>query len=417
MNRIAWLLLAAFVVGAAGSLALVDDNGYVMMHMRGWTVETSVTAFAIALLVMVIVVWLLLGILRGTLRLPGQIGSFVKERRERKAYHGLVDGLRHFVEGDWDQAETELLRRVGDAEDSQVNYLFAAITANRLGAHDRRDNYLRQAAREKKGSELAVLMAQARIQMNNGQDTDALATLTRLRSIAPDHPQVLYRLIRLRERSEDWESLIPLLQETEHARVLSKQDWQDYAVKAWVPYLHDRAEVSLDSLRDAWAETPKSVKRQPEVEAAYVRALMDKQSNDEALKLVINGLKRDWNPELALRFADLQASDTVSQLASVEAWLREYGEKPELLLTAGRLCLRNQLWGRARSYLENCVSTGALVPEAWRELGRLHEAQSEMSGAIEAYRRGMDAAVNVDQPVAGNQRIGDVGTMAKAANG
>ena len=385
MNRLAWMLLAAFVVGAAASLFLVEDNGYVMMHMRGWTVETSLTAFAIALLVSVIALWLLLGILRGTLKLPGRVAGYVQEGRARKAYRGLVDGLRHFMEGDWEKAETELLRRVGDARDQQVNYLFAAIAANRSGATDRRDNFLRQAARCRDGSELAVLMAQARIQMNNGQETEALATLARLRELAPQHPQVLYRLIVVNHRAGDWDALIPLLEEARQLRAMQPDQWRRIAIDAWTHKLAAAARQSLDALRDSWALVPKDLRREPAVEAVYVRQLCAAGEQKEGLKIIVDSLRRAWNPQLALQFAELQADDDVSQLASVEAWLREHGDKPELLLTAARLCLRNQLWGRARSYLDACIAQSNM-PEAWAEMGRLHDAQGNQAQSIKAYR-------------------------------
>lgn len=419
MNRNVWLLLAAFIVGVAGALALVEDNGYVLMHLRGWTVETSLTAFLIAVVLGVIVLWLLLSLLRTGLMLPWQVADMMRERRARKAYRGLVDGLRHFLEGDWQRAETELLRRVQDAEDSQVSYLLAAISANRLGAPDRRDNYLRQAAgmssKDGSTSELAVLLTQARIQANNEQNTDALATLARLRELAPAHPESLYQLIRVQERVGDWEALPPLLEQARQERILPPHRWQAHARRAWSHRLTQASDKSLDALLDAWAEMPRELQREVGLEALYVRELARHGEHAKGIKQVVGSLKRSWNPELALAFADLQAEDSVSQLASVEAWLREYGDKPELLLTAGRLCLRNQLWGRARSYLESCARSEQL-PEAWLELGKLHQRQGDSDSALQAYSKGLVRALNLPADAAAGHAA-SVASRSQAAAG
>ena len=53
-----------------------------------------------------------------------------------------------------------------------------------------------------------------------------------------------------------------------------------------------------------------------------------------------------------------------------EAWLDAHSSDAELLLTLGRLSLRNELWGKAREYFERSLrqSNGQ---EAFAELARL----------------------------------------------
>ena len=53
-----------------------------------------------------------------------------------------------------------------------------------------------------------------------------------------------------------------------------------------------------------------------------------------------------------------------------ENWLAKRGEDCDLILAAARLCLRNELWGKARSYLETVISLRP-AREAYQEYGRL----------------------------------------------
>jgi HemY protein len=54
----------------------------------------------------------------------------------------------------------------------------------------------------------------------------------------------------------------------------------------------------------------------------------------------------------------------------------------------GRLCLYNQLWGKARSYLQTSIAI-LPAPETYMELGKLHEQLGSTEAALEWYRQGL----------------------------
>ena len=71
--------------------------------------------------------------------------------------------------------------------------------------------------------------------------------------------------------------------------------------------------------------------------------------------------------------------------------LGQYGEKPELLTTAGRVCLRNKLWGKARSYLEAVIRVKP-TPVAYLELAKLCAETQNGDEAVKLYRQGLELA-------------------------
>ena len=75
-------------------------------------------------------------------------------------------------------------------------------------------------------------------------------------------------------------------------------------------------------------------------------------------------------------------------LLRVESWLKQRPDDAELLLTAARLCVRNQLWGKARSYFESSI---ALQPSAaaWHDLGQLLVQMGEDEDASAAFQKGL----------------------------
>ena len=71
-----------------------------------------------------------------------------------------------------------------------------------------------------------------------------------------------------------------------------------------------------------------------------------------------------------------------------KAGLSKHADDPDLLLATARLCLRNELWGKARSYLETVISIRP-SPEVYREYGHLLNQLGEGDAAAEAFREGL----------------------------
>ena len=87
-------------------------------------------------------------------------------------------------------------------------------------------------------------------------------------------------------------------------------------------------------------------------------------------------------------FRSIEGPDASKQLKRAEGWLARHGDDPDLLLAAARLCLRNELWGKARSYLETVIALRP-TPEAYQEYGRLLTQLGENDAAADAYREGL----------------------------
>ena len=90
-------------------------------------------------------------------------------------------------------------------------------------------------------------------------------------------------------------------------------------------------------------------------------------------------------------------ADGVHFARRAEGWLANHSEDSDLLLSAARLCLRNELWGKARSYLETVISLRP-SPEAYQEYGALLNQMGEADAAAEAYRDGLGMVAGSNLP-------------------
>lgn len=390
MRRIILFFFAFLLLGVGLSLAFREHNGYLLIAFGSWRLETSLLFAAVVVLFTVwaaITLWRL--IVAGVL-LPRTLGKWREKRRLRKARRSLDTGLQYLLEGHWGDAEAELLSLAENNESPQINYLCAARAAQQQGAIRRRDDYLEKAAAKKRsGSEIAVLLTQAELQMAQHQDAEALASLSRLRELEPKHPSVLLLLIKLSERMQDWATLKSVLPVAAREGLLSTARWIELAVPAWDHAMADKAPAELEGL---WKTMPKRLRREPALVRVYARRLHAAKSEALAAQVIEKTLKSQYDAALVLLYGVLETEDQTGQLAAIEGWIKSYGDEPELLLVAGRLCLRNKLWGRARSYFENSLQSQGRS-DALLELGRLLDNIDQPDEARQAYKQGLELVV------------------------
>ncbi|HZZ92657.1 MAG TPA: heme biosynthesis protein HemY, partial [Usitatibacter sp.] len=108
-------------------------------------------------------------------------------------------------------------------------------------------------------------------------------------------------------------------------------------------------------------------------------------------ELLEQALEHDWSPTLVALYADAAGDDALRQIERAEKWLREHARDPALLLTLGKLCMRQGLWGKAQSYIEASL---ALEPthEGHMTLAALMEKLGKPQEAVAHFRRSAELA-------------------------
>ncbi len=397
MARLIFTLLGFVLLGVGIALVFTQDSGYVLLRHGDTVVETSLAFFLFGLVLLVFGTVALWRMLRFGVGLPRWLSELLQKRKDLLARRSLNRGLVRLFEGNWAAAESELTRRVWNPQTRLVNYLAAARAAQMQGALQRRDEYLAKADRTRPGSPEAVLLTQADLLIAQGQDARAMAGLERLRELTPQNPYVLGLLLETLDRLKEWGKLRDLLPTAEALALLDSPRMRDIAVRAHAECLSTAAAQGLDRVTDAWGVVPRRLRADPRLVHAYASALArHPQGHDDAVRAVQVALKKEWNAPLVRLFGELEARKPVTQLAALEDWLKQHGDQPELLLLAGRLCIRNKLWGRARSYFESAlaqITDNSQRAELYQELGKLNEQTEDSSGALNAYRQGLTAAL------------------------
>ena len=103
-----------------------------------------------------------------------------------------------------------------------------------------------------------------------------------------------------------------------------------------------------------------------------------------------SGLRREWSEPLVRAYGELGPAEASTRLRQAEGWLAAQPNSASLLLTLGRLCNQNELWGKARGYLTRAL---AVEPDAlaWEALGDTCAGQGDMAAAQAAYGNALRA--------------------------
>ena len=385
------IVVIALIISAFAAHFLLGDPGYVAINFRGYLVEMSVPVLLALVVALILLIWLI----RRLIQAPRLLGEAAARYRSGRAGAKLTRGMIEVAEGNFARGEKLLARAASTSDAPLFNYLQAARAAHLQGQDDRRDEWLKLAYEQTPEASNAVLLTQAELQLDREQYEQALATLRRIEENSKDHSHALALLGRLYYRLQDWPHLADLLPRLRKQGRVKKETLDKWAVR--VHTVNFESCPDGEAIAAEWNGIAKHLKSEVKILEAYYDALMRVGLHEKAEKEIAAALKSDWRGPLVRLFGLIEGPDASKQLKRAESWLGAHEDDPDLLLAAARLCLRNELWGKARSYLETVLALRP-TPEAYQEYGRLLTQLGENDAAADAYREGLGLVATATLP-------------------
>ncbi len=383
--------IIALLASVAIALYAKDDPGYIMVNYGNWTMEASLVLVLSVGIVTYIILYYTTKLLGNTLKSPLALLSWNSKRKESKARMTCAQGMIHLAEGNWKKAEERLAQNAQAGDLPVLNYLGAARAAQKQGAKDRRDHYLKMARQLEPRDSIAVSLTQAELLMSNGQLGEAAESLKLLRQFAPKNETILKLLAKLYTKMGEWNKLIDILPALRKNHVLTDFDLDRLEYMAYAELLKCAAhDVGL--LNETWHRTPRRIRKQESVLLEYSHALVGHNAGHQSEEMIFQVLNNNWSDELCYLYGIIKGNNLGRQYKNAEKLLRKQRTNPVLLLTLGRLALRNGDLNNARSYLEASMQADP-QPETCKELAALMEKTGEQEKAIEYYRAGLSMSV------------------------
>jgi len=376
-------IIIVLALGALAAHFLLQDNGYVLINFRRYTIEMSVPVLAFLLVLGYMGVRIALRVWRA----PRQLGEAAARRRVRKAGERITQGYIEIGQGNYAKGEKLLTKGARNSETPLLNYLAAARAAQAQGDVERRDAWLDMASEQEPRAQTTVLVTRAQLQLDSDDLEGAAESLGEALELSPKNSEALRLQAEISVAQQDWAALEAALPVLRKVGKVPQHTLDEWTAATWAALLHD---AGSDKARGKalWKALPKHLQSEPTLLQARARSLLAVGDGKQAESLLRSALQKDWHDDLILAYGELDAPPPAERLKRVEKWLQSRPDDATLLLVAARLCLSTELWGKARSYFESSVAIKP-APQAWHELGQLLLQLGEQDAAFNAFQKGL----------------------------
>lgn len=380
MRVLFWfLLLAAAAVGVA--LAMKITTGYALFVAPPYRVELSLNLLLVALVGGFVAAYVLLRIVRRAMGLPEEVRAARRRTQQERARAKNDAAVVALLEGRYGRSRKLAEEALAIPRSSGLAALIGARAAMETRDFDAATALLSRADAQVSALAVPRLMLEAEIKLEQRQPMEALAVLQALKKEAGLHTAALRLELRALQGAGRYAEIPPLVDQLVKRKAYGAMEGEHVRAAAHAEELRARAHDPA-GLRAYWNKLTDAEQRQPKIAGAAARSFIALGGDREADEILARSLDRHWDPALVDLYAECRPPEPTRQLERAERWLREHDRDAALLHTLGTLCQRQQLWGKAQTYLEASL---ALEPSH-----RTHIALGELFGQL-----GRDAAANV----------------------
>jgi HemY protein len=379
MRFLFWFLLLA-IAAVVVALAVKLNAGYALLVAPPYRIELSLNLLVILLIGGFLALYLVIRIITRTIQMPRSVRIWRRRLKLERARTKQDSALVALLEGRYGKARQQAQEALAIPGSSGLNAIIAARAALDVRDFDGAAAMLDRP--DAQASSLAVprLMLSAESALEQGEPQESLRVLDTLRKEAGMHTAALRLELRALQAARRWTDIPPLLDQLVRRKVFDAAQAEHVRISAQSEQLkllaHDVA-----GLRDYWNRLADATRAHPKIARAAARSFMQLGGEREAANILAQSLDREWDSDLVEIYGECHLGDATHQLEQAERWLASHNQDAVLLRVLGTLCQRQQLWGKAQTYLE--ASLG--VDNTWRA----HLALGEMLG-----RLGRDAEAN-----------------------
>jgi HemY protein len=379
---LALLFAVAVVVATVGGF----DGGQVLFVVPPYRVDVSLNLFAVAIVVLFVVLYGLIRAARTVWKMPQRVAAYRARSKLAKANASLRDAVGHLYAGRFSKAEKAARDALTVDDNKGAAGLIGANAAHRMHEYARRDEWLGQIT----GAEWqdARLMATADMRAD-GRDADgALVALTEMQAQGGRRLHAQQIALRAQQQLKNWGEVLKLVKMLEKREALHPAVAVRLRQVAAENLLRDRRH-NPDALLELWQSLSPAERQSPRLADLAAELLIALDKRNEARKIVEEALAHNWDARLLRRYPDCVSGDALPLIQRAEAWQKERTEDADLLFTLGRLCLHQQLWGKAQAFLESALKLADNEPlkiRTHRALARLHEQLGDTEKASMHYR-------------------------------
>lgn len=380
---LALLFVLAVVLATVGHF----DAGQVLIVYPPYRVDVSLNLVVVGIIAAFIVLYALIRIGRNVWTMPQRVAAYRVRSKEAKAHAALREAIGNLYAGRFSRAEKAAREALSLESNKGAAGLVAAVAAHRMREYVRRDEWL--GAIDAPDWQDARLMASADMRADGRDPDGALTALTEMQAQGTRRIHAQQIALRAQQQLKNWAEVLKLVKTLEKREALHPAVAVRLRQQAAENLLRDRRH-DPDALLALWNSLAPAERQSPRLADLAAELLITLNRHQGARKIVEDALAHNWDARLLRRYPDTAQADALPLIQKAEAWRKERPEDPDLLFALGRLCLHQQLWGKAQAFLESALrladDNDALVIRTHRALARLFEQLGDTERAAEHYR-------------------------------
>jgi len=386
--RALFWILAGLALAVGLTLAAKYNAGLVLLFLPPYRVELSLNLFLLLLLAAFLALYAATRMAHHMVTLPAYVREFKESRRRNRAREAMQEALTAFFEGRYAIAEKSAASTLAQGETPALAALLVARAAHEQRAFDRRDAYLAQAERQEDSQPVARLVTQAELLLDERQPQPALGAIKELEKHGRKHSHVLRLELKALQMARNWEQVPALVTQLEKREALEPAQAAQLRANAYGEILRRKASDET-ALLEFWPKIPTEHRLESKIALSGASAFAAVGDGQTAVEIATRSLDARWDTELARFYGTCFAKDVLKQRNRAEKWLPEHPRDAALLLALARLCAKQELWGKARSYLEAslAVEPGA---ESHLLMAQLLEKPGQAEEACRHYRQSLE---------------------------
>lgn len=386
MKALIWFI--AVVAAAIGlTLAIETNTASVVVIYPPYRVDLSLNLVILAWLSSFVLAYLLVRIVVHTWRLPAYVRRFRRERRREKGRRAALEAQLAYAEGRWSKAEQLAAQAMDLGEAVLESALLAARAAHANRDFKARDDYLARARKADPAHVLACLMTEAELHLDAREVEPAVQAVEELKRLAPKHVGTLRLELKANQLAKNWDGVLATLAQLEKREAIDPTQARQLRLAALLEGIRRRADVK-EALEEYWERVGEEDRRETQVAAAAARAFLALSDAGKAREIIEHSLEAQWDSALVALYGQCADRDVIKQIEQAEKWLPAHPRDPALLLALGRLCARQGLWGKAKSYIEASLAVEP-TREAHLAAAELLERMNQPDEACRHYRESL----------------------------
>jgi len=374
------ILLITVVIAAM----FFEDSGYVMVEFNGWVVEMNVWSLSLSLIAIFVGFMFINLLVKATLAAASGSKNWLGNWGNRKKQKAFTAGLIALAETNYLIAR-ENFNKIENEDFDGINLLAAAEAEIQLGQPEQAKTYWRMATTYEK-STLAAKLYLIRDALLHHKSDEAILLIQSLSEKQRGQTPVLKLWAQALGQAGKWQELKDKL------KGWKKALGDDYAPLMQQASKGNFSEIAskegASQLKQNWQSLPRSTRKDPAQQAAYIQQLIDQGMHFDAEQALLEYQSSAPHPLLVPLFKQIKLPNPAGAIKKLESWLKKDDLNVELLSTLGHIAFNANDQLLAEKALAKAIKLGNRQEDLIL-MSSIKESQDDQKQALMLYKQSM----------------------------